>query len=237
MNNADTEQEPKTVGAGSAVTLSRRERRRIETRERLYEAAMRLLSERDFDDVTVEMITEAADVGKGTFFNYFANKEAVVKYRFEADLRNMTEMLRQVSEGAEFTLPEDAVAIPAYGGPFTQRMRAMIYMDIKREAYNKRLMRNLLALILTNEQVRAAHLSVMGRMAEALTELMRAGQDCGELRSDYPPAVLTEYLMDVYFHTMHRWAQSATEETLPAALDRNFALAWEGIGRPPERKA
>jgi AcrR family transcriptional regulator len=237
MDNAEIELEQKVAEGSGEVTLSRRERRRVETRERLYEAAMRLLSERDFDDVTVEMITEAADVGKGTFFNYFANKEAVVTYRFETELRNMTEMLRQLSEGAEFTLPEDAVAIPAYGGPFTQRMRAMIYMDIKREAYNKRLMRNLLALILTNAQVRAAHVSVMGRMAEALTDLMRAGQDCGELRSDYPPGVLTEYLMDVYFHTMHRWAQSETEETLPAALDRNFALAWEGIGRPTERKA
>src|SRR5438105_9812722 len=84
---------------GCQAFLSRRERRRTETRERLLEAALRLLSERDFDAVTVEMITEAADVGKGTFFNYFANKEAIVAYLFESRLRLLTEILS--AEGEE----------------------------------------------------------------------------------------------------------------------------------------
>jgi len=69
--------------------------------------------------------------------------------------------------------------------------------------------------------VRGAHLSVMGRMAGALTELMRAGQACGELRNDHPPGVLTEYLMDVYFHTMHRWAQSQLFRSLCFVLSES----------------
>ena len=69
--------------SSSCAGGGRRERRRQETRERLFQSAMRLLSERDYTEVTVEMITEAADVGKGTFFNYFLTKEAVISYRFE----------------------------------------------------------------------------------------------------------------------------------------------------------
>ena len=69
----------------------RRERKRLETRDRLFQSAMRLLSERDFNDVTVEMITEDADVGKGTFFNYFPNKEAIVTYRFEQNSASDTD--------------------------------------------------------------------------------------------------------------------------------------------------
>jgi AcrR family transcriptional regulator len=56
----------------------RRERRRLETRERLYRAALELFGERGFLETTVEDITEAADVGKGTFFNYFPTKEHVL---------------------------------------------------------------------------------------------------------------------------------------------------------------
>ena len=56
----------------------RRERRRLETRERLYRAALELFAERGFLETTVEDITEAADVGKGTFFNYFPTKEHVL---------------------------------------------------------------------------------------------------------------------------------------------------------------
>src|SRR5277367_2380817 len=59
----------------SHETPSRRERRSSETRERIFQAALRLFSERGFHNVTVEQITESADVGKGTFFNYFPSKE------------------------------------------------------------------------------------------------------------------------------------------------------------------
>ncbi|MGH9717276.1 MAG: TetR/AcrR family transcriptional regulator [Candidatus Acidiferrales bacterium] len=56
----------------------RRERRRVETRERLFRAALDLFARRGFLETTVEAITEAADVGKGTFFNYFPTKEHVL---------------------------------------------------------------------------------------------------------------------------------------------------------------
>src|SRR5271157_2707805 len=56
----------------------RRERHRAETRERLFRAALRLFAERGYLETTVEDITNAADVGKGTFFNYFPTKEHVL---------------------------------------------------------------------------------------------------------------------------------------------------------------
>src|SRR5580693_10353529 len=62
-----------------AVPMSgRRERHRAQTRDRLYRAAMDLFAQRGFLETTVEDITEAADVGKGTFFNYFPTKEHVL---------------------------------------------------------------------------------------------------------------------------------------------------------------
>src|SRR5580658_1723525 len=56
----------------------RRERHRAETRDRLFRAALQLFAERGFLKTTVEDITEAADVGKGTFFNYFPTKEHIL---------------------------------------------------------------------------------------------------------------------------------------------------------------
>jgi len=56
----------------------RRERHRAEIRERIFRAALHLFAERGFLETTVEDITEAADVGKGTFFNYFETKEHVL---------------------------------------------------------------------------------------------------------------------------------------------------------------
>ena len=49
-------------------------RRRAETRRRIVETAMRLFTERGYDNVTVADITDAADVAKGTFFTHFPSK-------------------------------------------------------------------------------------------------------------------------------------------------------------------
>ena len=41
-------------------------------------AALRLFADKGFAETTVEDITNAADVGKGTFFNYFPSKEHIL---------------------------------------------------------------------------------------------------------------------------------------------------------------
>ena len=56
----------------------RREQQKEETRKRLLSTAIRLMKEQGFDALTVEAIAVAADVGKGTIYNYFRTKEDIV---------------------------------------------------------------------------------------------------------------------------------------------------------------
>lgn len=56
---------------------SRGARRKRETRERLLEAAFRLMAEHGMDAVAINDITEEADVGFGSFYNHFESKEAI----------------------------------------------------------------------------------------------------------------------------------------------------------------
>jgi AcrR family transcriptional regulator len=56
----------------------RREKRKEETRKRLLSTAIRLMTEQGFEALTVEAIAIAADVGKGTIYNYFRTKEDIV---------------------------------------------------------------------------------------------------------------------------------------------------------------
>lgn len=58
--------------------MSRRERKKKETRERIFSNAMQLFRLNGFTATSVDQITQRADVGKGTFYNYFSTKEAVV---------------------------------------------------------------------------------------------------------------------------------------------------------------
>lgn len=58
--------------------MSRRERKKKETREKIFSNAMQLFRMQGFTATSVEQITQHADVGKGTFYNYFPTKESVI---------------------------------------------------------------------------------------------------------------------------------------------------------------
>lgn len=73
----------------------RRSRKRLATREGISNAATRLFLERGFENVTVDEIAEAADVGRMTVFNHFPRKEDMFFDRDEAGREMLTEALRQ----------------------------------------------------------------------------------------------------------------------------------------------
>ncbi len=59
-------------------TLSRTDRRRRKTRDKLIKAAMDVFADKGIDATSVMDITERADLGIGTFYTYFPAKEDIV---------------------------------------------------------------------------------------------------------------------------------------------------------------
>ena len=77
---------------------SRRERRSAELRERLFHAALTLFAKKGFSETTVEDITEAADVGKGTFFNYFPSKDHILLAFSEMQLASLEIVVEEIRQ-------------------------------------------------------------------------------------------------------------------------------------------
>jgi AcrR family transcriptional regulator len=92
----DTTPTPGTAAdpAASASAVSRRERKKQQTRQALRREALRLFGERGFDATTIHDITEAADVAPRTFFLHFGSKEDVLLGDARDGVAAFEEMLR-----------------------------------------------------------------------------------------------------------------------------------------------
>ncbi len=58
--------------------VDRQARRKRETREKLIDGAQRAMAHKGIDATTIQEITDAADVGFGSFYNHFASREEIV---------------------------------------------------------------------------------------------------------------------------------------------------------------
>jgi AcrR family transcriptional regulator len=84
------------------------------TRQRILQAARRLLAEKGYEATTTRAIAEAAEIASGTVFNYFPTKEAII-----ACLANdaINEAMAEADAGQNpgESLEEDLFAVIALG--------------------------------------------------------------------------------------------------------------------------
>lgn len=93
------------------TTVGLRERKRIDTRGRIMAAASGLFLKRGLESVTVDEIAAAADVGKGTVYNYFEAKEdMVVAMVVELDRAALTSLAEIPRQGMSVAEALDAAA-------------------------------------------------------------------------------------------------------------------------------
>src|SRR6201987_5328433 len=170
---------------------NRRERRRLETRDRLYRAALELFGDRGFLETTVEDITEAADVGKGTFFNYFPTKEHVLAaYGGEriAAVERARNKARSTTGSVLDVLGELAV-------------------DSAGQSHeNPAVLRAIYAAHASCAPVRAELQKRMRISRKILAEIISLAQKRGEVRSDAAPVELARLIQTVVIGFTMAWA-------------------------------
>jgi len=201
--------------------LGRRDRKAAETRLRLFRCALRLFAERGFTNVTVEDITEAADVGKGTFFNYFESKDHVLGVMAEIQIGKVREALSQAEAGKD-------------------TVRAVLLYLVQRLAEepgrSPDLARALMTSFLASKSVREL---VDGRMAQGrrfLARILDIGQKRGEIDPHLNTAQTSRLLQQSVLGAMLLWSLRG-EPKLKVAMEQTFQHFWKGLSAsPPESK-
>jgi AcrR family transcriptional regulator len=81
--------------------MNRHEKRKLVTRNKLKKAALELLLEEGYDKLNVMDITDRADLGRGTFYIHFHDKEDIVWAIIEDGIRAEDEAAHLAFDGKE----------------------------------------------------------------------------------------------------------------------------------------
>jgi AcrR family transcriptional regulator len=198
-----------------AIHSSRRERRSAELRERVFRAAVQLFARKGYSETTVEDITNAADVGKGTFFNYFPSKDHILA----AFGQKQIEKLQLAAEAAAST----KISIREF-------MRSLALNMISEPARNPAMVRVLVLANLSSEPVRKTMREVHTKATELLARIVKVGQDRDEIRKDMDPLDIAQTLRQALLGALLIWSLYG-DGSLEARIENVISILWNGLDR------
>ena len=197
------------------TVVSRRERRSAELRERLFRAALALFASKGYAETTVEDITEAADVGKGTFFNYFPSKEHILMAFGEMQLGKLESVINDARRSDQ---------------PMREVLRNLVMRMTEEPIRNPSIVRALLQANLSSVPVRGEMLRIHDRNRALMGQLIGHGQQRGEIRTDLPAEEIAQVWRQTIFGTLMFWSLVG-DASLAARIEMSMRLLWEGIAR------
>jgi len=202
-------------GRGS---LTRRERKKRETRRRIYSAAFELFLEKGFEDTTVEEIAERADVGKGTVFNYFPRK---------------TSFLAALVEDWVSRIVEEIGPVEGWQGTTRSKLEQMFFFLANLSAQSPDLFRAAFFEHLRSLPEEEERLKATAPMQEFLSmtrTVLRQGQDAGDVRTDLDPEHAAALVESAVFKTLVIWLmEGGSIEDLHAEMSAKLDIIFDGV--------
>jgi AcrR family transcriptional regulator len=205
--------------ATSETGAGRVDRKKHKTRQTVMTTAMRLFRRHGFDAVTMEQIAEAADIAKGTLYNYFPVKEAILSACLDQEslARNAERIVRMramadTRSRLTASLVELIEAVRAqpdiFERYFTYRTQQMV--SLRRDANR------------------------VGGLNNLEAEIIRLGQTQGELRTDLPFELLEALFEFSFIIVAQQYYQAPGEFDAARAIGQCVELFMSAArnGRP-----
>lgn len=197
---------------------NRQQRKRQRTADHLAATAWALFETHGFEAVTMEQVAAEADVAKGTLYNHFPVKEALLAHRFRVD----------IAAGMQ----ERASTLVAHK-TFEARMRYLLGESAAWHSARKAYLPHYIRFLMNQAQYgekRAGSDQFDPGNRQILTLMFQAAQDAGEVDKRLSAAEIAcsfEYLL---FGAMVTWLANPDSD-LSARFLSAFDLAMHGVAR------
>ena len=230
-----TAQTPFDSPADVPPPAGRRQRKRSQTLDHLAATAFDLFETHGYDAVTMEQIAAQADVAKGTLYNHFPVKEALLAHQFHGELAAGLQQLRAALDGLGsfqarlcYLLSASADWCEARRGYLPHYLRFR-FLDLGPGRFGKGGGGNGKG----NDEGNGQATPGRSGMDLAFDALMAAAQHSGELRRDLPSRQLATLFHHLYLGALMRWL-AAPAADLRAEFAAIVDLFFHGAARAAE---
>jgi AcrR family transcriptional regulator len=188
-------------------------RSRIQTRQRLLDAAVRLFAERGLHGVTSHEIARAAGVASGTFYLHFRDKTGVYRHIVFHAIEDLVARVQQ-----------------AVGSPTTSvlglRERAEAIVSFAEQ--NRDVIRILFS---TDSEAASVEADALSQLAGGLEIRLRREREEGLFPEDLDPAVCARAHVGMTAHLIDWWTQDPTRATREDVIETLVRLQFAGSAR------
>ena len=193
---------------------SRVERKKEETRQKIISVAMKLFMEQGVAATSMEQVAGLADIARGTLYNYFPVKEAIIdEYIKQKFRRDNPERIVRLQK-----LPDTRARMRMVLNEVLSGLQAQPEIF---ESYFVYRIQNMISLQ-PNESARSGLYSL-----EA--ELIALGQHQGEIRSDLPFEILTGLFEFVFVKVAQQFYQDPQKFKTGLVLEQCVDLFMNGV--------
>lgn len=199
----------------TSAPATKRQRQAQTTRARIFDIAAALISERGFDNVTVDQICAQAGVAKGGFYHHFASKDEIVIETYRQIDGAFNEALGQ--------LPEDAPARRRI--LFTTRFMAETARD-KGAAYTRQIYRSQV------ERGTSFFISPERPFYATLAQALRQGAAGGEFAGGIDQTEATRMILSVARGVIYDWSMVDGGYDIVAFMERTITTMLDGLANP-----
>jgi len=198
--------------------MSLRERKKLETRERIRAAAADLFTRHGYGAATMRQIAKRAHVGLGTLFNYAEDKRDLVFLIFNEELNAVTDV---------------ALAEPRPGQALLDQLLAVFRVHYRWLASKPALARILLQELTfysSGKQAATFH-GIRQRLIDGIEELVRTAQAERKIASKADARLIARHIFFVYSASLRWWiaAPRPRPEAGVADLRRLLKLQFDGL--------
>lgn len=194
----------------------RRERKKLAVERRIRRAAADLFERKGYDETTVGEIAERADVAKGTVFNYFPRKDALLE-AFRAELYGEVEA--------------ELGPVDTWPGSIREQVTRLLFALVARAERNPELFRTMVIENMRTFWARPDCSPGSQPLRRLLRAVMTRACPAGEGAAGDDVQSAVKLLEAAYVTTMVEWVKDGGPgEELRAELTRRVDIILRGIG-------